>query len=146
MGVRPTRPEWWGEGEMKAYLDGDTQFPTLNGSGAEDYVGLSWGLQPNAFLYNGANYREQDSTSDTGRISMYRWHLVDPIYWQQEARVTIQQIGHNGDTPETLEDYLGDLFEREDDWSVASFWYEAVPSAALPALPKLPQRLADLPE
>lgn len=146
IGVRPTRDEWWGEGEMKAYLDGDTTFPTISGTGAEDYVGLSWGLQPNAFLYNGASYREHNETTVTGRISMYRWHLLDPIYWREAARVTIQQIGHNGDQPETMEDYLGDLFEREDDWSAAAFWYEAVPSAPLPEMPGVKQRIADLPE
>ncbi|WP_299978522.1 glycoside hydrolase family 172 protein [uncultured Pseudoteredinibacter sp.] len=145
IGVRPSDTNWWGEGEMKAYIDGDDKFPTLNGSGAEDYVGLSWGLQDSAFLYNGASYREKSDDGDTGRVSMYRWHLRDPIYWQEEARITIQQIGHNGDTPTTLEEYLSDLYEREDDWSAASFWYEAIPSAPLPQIPALKSRIADLP-
>ncbi len=145
IGVRPSDTNWWGEGEMKAFLDGDKEFPTLNGSGAEDYVGLSWGLQDSAFLYTGASYREKNDDGDTGRISMYRWHLRDPIYWRKEARITIQQIGHNGDTPVTLDDYLGDLYEREDDWSAASFWYQGIPSGKLPELPNLKARLANLP-
>ena len=146
IGVRPSDNNWWGEGEMKAFIDGDTTHPTINGSGAEDYVGLSWGLQPNAFLYNGSNYRENNDSGDTGIISMYRWHLLDPIYWREEARITVQQIGHNGDQPETLDDYLGDLYERQDDWSAASFWYEAIPSSPLPSIPNLESRIANLPE
>jgi len=146
IGVRPSDNNWWGEGEMKAFIDGDTSHPTINGSGAEDYVGLSWGLQADAFLYNGANYRENNDSGDTGIVSMYRWHLLDPIYWTKEARITIQQIGHNGDQPVTLDDYLADLYERKDDWSAASFWYEAVPSAPLPNLPDLKARIANLPK
>jgi hypothetical protein len=146
IGVRPGDDKWWGEGEMKAYVDGDSAFPTINGTGAEDYVGLSWGLQQAAFQYNGASWVENDDDTTTGRISMYRWHLLDPLTWQQDMRITIQQIGHNGDEPSTLQDYLGDLYEREDDWSAATFWYEAVPSAPLPAMPGLQERISDLPE
>jgi len=58
MGVRPLGPSWWGEGEFKFYRDGDTEFPTIAGTGAEDYVGLSWGLQPTPFLYHGSTYRQ----------------------------------------------------------------------------------------
>lgn len=146
IGVRPSDKNWWGEGEMKAYIDGDTTLPTINGSGAEDYVGLSWGLQPNAFLYNGSNYREKNDSGDTGIISMYRWHLVDPIYWKKEARISIQQIGHNGDEPAGLDDYLADLYEREDDWSAASFWYQTIPSKPLPVMPEVEARIANLPK
>ena len=148
IGVRPLGPDWWGEGEFKFYRDGDTTFPTIAGTGAEDYVGLSWGLQPTAFLYQGATYREKGDRSDTGRISMYRWHLLDPVLWDSRGRATIQQIGHKPNPqegrPTTLDAYLGNLFEREDDWSAASFWYEAIPSAALPELPDYAARIADL--
>jgi hypothetical protein len=68
-----------------------------------------------------------------GFVSMYRWHLLDPIYWKKECRITIQQIGWNRG-----------LFERQDDWSTATFWYEAVPSASLPELPSLEQRINDI--
>lgn len=146
IGVRPSDKNWWGEGEMKAYVDGDDAFPTINGSGAEDYVGLSWGLQQAAFQYHGASWVENDDDTTTGRISMYRWHMLDPLTWQQDMRISIQQIGHNGDEPGTLQDYLGDLYEREDDWSAATFWYESVPSAPLPAMPGLQERLSDLPK
>jgi hypothetical protein len=146
MGVRPIDPSWWGEGEFKFYRDGDTTFPTIAGTGAEDYVGLSWGLQPTPFLYHGSTYRESDQTSETGRISMYRWHIKDPVLWESSGRATIQQIGHKPgpNPPTTIPEYLINLFEREDDWSTASFWYEAIPSAPLPAMPGLQARIADL--
>lgn len=146
IGVRPSDDNWWGEGEMKAFIDGDQDFPTINGSGAEDYVGLSWGLQQNAFQYNGASWVENGDTTTTGRISMYRWHVLDPILWKEDIRITIQQIGHNGNAPTTFEAYLGDLYEREDDWSAATFWYESIPSAPLPTMPGLGDRIADLPK
>ncbi len=144
MGVRPLVPKWWGEGEFKFYRDGDTEFPTIAGTGAEDYVGLSWGLQPTPFLFNGATYRETDNPSETGKISMYRWHIKDPVLWETSGRATIQQIGHSpgSEMPTTIDGYLINLFEREDDWSAASFWYEAVPSAPLPVMPDYAQRVA----
>ena len=35
-------PGWWGEGEVKFYLDGDAEFPTICGTGTEDYFGGAW--------------------------------------------------------------------------------------------------------
>lgn len=145
IGVRPTSPNWWGEGEAKIYLDGDT-LPTIAGTGAEDYVGLSWGLQRNTFPYHGASLVTKDRT-DTGPVSMYRWHLPDPIFWHESARVTIQQIGIEidiNDPPKSLPTYFASLREREDDWCSCAFWYEPAPSASLPALPDLNVRLNDL--
>lgn len=147
IGVRPLTGGWWGEGEAKIFLDGDTDFPTVCGTGAEDYVGLSFGLQQTAFRYHGASWRELDDDSSTGRISMYRWHLPDPVVWKTDIRVTIQQIGITGGvTPTTIEDYKAMLVERSDDWSAAAFWYEPVPSAPLPAMPDVAARTADLPK
>ncbi len=119
---------WWGEGEVKFYIDGDEQFPTIAGTGAEDYVGLSYGMQDTPYLLHGC------SLNENGYISMYRWHLPDPIYWKKDCRVTIQQIGYR----------RPDYFERADDWSTATFWYEPIPSAPLPPLPSLEERMADL--
>jgi hypothetical protein len=137
IGVRPLAADWWGEGEFKAYLDGDAQFATIVGTGSEDYVGQSWGLQRTAFLNHGANWIED---GDRGRISMYRWHLADPLVWRTQARITMQQIGCCRPPPEPF------LFERQDDWSVASFWYEPIPSAPLPPFPDAAARLANLPD
>jgi hypothetical protein len=128
MGIRTENKYWWGEGEMKAYLDGDKEFPTICGTGSEDYVGLSWGIQEAQYLYNGCCLNRKDANGHTF-VTMYRWHLPDPIVWKKEARITIQQIAaHKG------------LTETQDDWSCATFWYEPVPSAPLPDMPNAEQR------
>ena len=129
IGIRNLHPNhWWGEGEIKVYMDGDKEFPTICGTGSEDYVGLAWGIQQHPFLYNGCSLSQKEF------VTMYRWHLPDPIAWRNDARVTIQQIAY---TNKGLE-------ETQDDWSCATFWYEPTPSAALPKLPDLKARTADL--
>jgi hypothetical protein len=128
IGIRNLHPDqWWGEGEIKVYMDGDKDFPTICGTGSEDYVGLSWGVQQTPFLYNGCSLNAKNF------VSMYRWHLVEPIAWQRECRITIQQIA-----------YKKGLAETQDDWSCATFWYEPVPSAALPPMPGVKARTADI--
>ena len=145
LGVRPLDPRWWGEGEAKFYLDGDGEFATIVGTGAEDYAAISFCIQQTPFLLHGVNWREKPDPVDTGRVSMYRWHLRDPIFWRDEIRGTIQQIGLNGSGPSTAEAYKAMFYDRADDWSAASFWYEPAPSAPLPTLCALPDRIADLP-
>ncbi len=128
IGIRNLHPDqWWGEGEIKIYMDGDEKFPTIVGTGSEDYVGLSYGMQQTPYFYNGCNLDEDNF------VSMYRWHLPDPIYWQKEARITIQQIA-----------WKGGLAETRDDWSTATFWYEPIPSAKLPTMLKVAARTADI--
>ncbi len=144
IGVRPKHSEWWGEGEVKMFLDTDKEFPTIVGTGSEDYVGLSWGLQNTAFLYHGVNYKESESAIETGRVSMYRWHIKDPVYWSSDVRVTVQQIGQHNGNRLSIEDYQANLFERQDDWSTATFWYQAIPSKPLPTMPDRKARLANL--
>ncbi|MEE4217809.1 MAG: glycoside hydrolase family 172 protein [Xanthomonadales bacterium] len=145
LGIRPGDPLWWGEGEMKAYIDGDAAYPTIAGTGSEDYVGLAFGIQNEAFLHHGCNFRGNDDDADTGAVSIYRWHQADPIVCQDSLRVTIQQIGHRPTyRAKTIDDYKAELFERQDDWSSATFWYEASPSAPIPACPEPAICLADL--
>ena len=128
IGIRNTHPgQWWGEGEIKVYMDGDTEFPTICGTGSEDYVGLSYGMQQTPYFYNGCNL------TDKNFVSMYRWHLPDPIAWQKDCRITIQQIA-----------WKQGLAETQDDWSSATFWYEPTPSAPLPAMPDVKARTADI--
>ncbi len=128
LGIRSLGPGWWGEGEVKVFLDGDRDLPTIVGTGSEDYVGHSWGVQETTFPSSGASLNQK------GFVSMYRWHIDDPIYWREDCRVTIQQIGA----------LRGAYVERQDDWSAATFWYEAVPSAPLPPFPNAEARLADI--
>jgi hypothetical protein len=128
IGIRNLHPgQWWGEGEIKVYLDGDQKFPTICGTGSEDYVGLAWGVQQTPFFYNGCSLNQKNY------VSMYRWHLPDPIAWRKECRITIQQIA-----------WKQGLAETQDDWSAATFWYEPLPSTPLPKLPDVKARTADI--
>lgn len=127
---------WWGEGEVKFYIDGDTEWPTICGTGTEDYVGGAWCFCETCstpFLgyvlhqtttdqlpMNGSPY---DSVPLHG---LYRWHLPDPIRFTQDLRVTIQVIGHDH----------AQLLERSDDISSVAYWYQAEPHASFPVLPQ----------
>ncbi len=132
LGIRTFEEYWWGEGEIKIYMDGDEEFPTICGTGSEDYVCLSYGMQETPYMYHGCSWNKD------GYVSMYRWHLKDPIFWQEEVRITIQQIGYDWDRAQQGEP---PLYERQDDWSSATFWYEPVPSDPLPSVE---DRIGDL--
>lgn len=136
IGIRSIKDDdvWWGEGEVKIFLDGDTEFPTICGTGAEDYVCFAYGMHDQTYLYHGCSL-------DKNRfVSMYRWHLPDPVYWKKECRVTIQQIGYS---PKQNAKTGSPYRNRRDDMSSATFWYELVPSAPLPEFPNLKSRIAD---
>ncbi len=78
---------WWGEGEVKVYIDGDTQYPTLVGTGAEDYVGSAWELGEFTNRYQGCVLRDKNS------VSMYRFHIKDPVVFKKDIAVNIQAMG-----------------------------------------------------
>ena len=86
---------------MKAYLDGDDELPTICGTGLEDYVGSAWGMGRFDSLYSGAPLRVKEGEEPGGPIvegnpdllGFYRWHVLDPIMFERDLRVTIQQIG-----------------------------------------------------
>lgn len=130
---------WWGEGEMKFFLDGDTDWPSICGTGTEDYFGGAWGFEfpagqygvfsspfsgmPQLIKPDGLNISQQ-------RIGLYRWHIMDPIRFQQDLRVTIQDLGWRS----TIEKQ-GRFLPRQDDIASVVFWYQQEPHAAFPALP-----------
>lgn len=90
MGVvaNPDYPEtWWGEGEIKFFMDGDQDFPTLIGTGVEDYIGTGWGMDTFAHQFQGCLVAKGD------KFCFYRYHLPDPVYFQTDCRITLQQIG-----------------------------------------------------
>jgi hypothetical protein len=80
---------WWGEGEVKMYMDGDKEFPTIVGTGAEDYIGSAWGLGTFTNLYQGCTV----ANDSTGQFNFYRWHVPDAIYFNTDIKITLQQIG-----------------------------------------------------
>jgi hypothetical protein len=130
---------WWGEGEIKFYMDGDGRFPTICGTGTEDYFCSTYGF-PQAFstAYVGAPLRPpRQGTDDPNRYvgpakwSLYRWHLMDPICYQSDLRVTIQALGWWPN---------GKYQPLADDIASLAYWYQGEPHAPFPAFPPLPQR------
>jgi len=83
---------WWGEGEVKIYLNGDNEFPTLIGTGTEDYIGTAWGQGQFFNKYNGSLIADSKNL----QWAFYRYHIIDPVYFKTDCRVTIQQIGGSG--------------------------------------------------
>ena len=150
---------WWGEGEVKMYVDGDTDYPTLCGTGTEDYIGTGWGQERYDNLYQGCHYADFDNMM----YSFYRLHVPDPVYFRKDIRATIQQIGWFGPhhkkyiidkgtaiyyTQEglkeidlkTLEDDWG-IFERQDDWSSCAYFYLDKPVNNLPPIDPVEKRM-----
>ncbi len=175
IGVNVLAPNWWGEGEMKFYIDGDTTFPTICGTGTEDYLCSGWGMERHEALYTGVNCLETDAQNVwKQRVSFYRFHVLDPIYFKSDLRVELQQLGAPsaeflGDHHVTKEGHTHDttalqaaykkygwvgphvhpggsdwLFDRSDDYCSTVFWYQRVTATPLPALPTQAQRVARL--
>jgi hypothetical protein len=89
---------WYGEGEVKMFLDGDTTHPTICGTGLEDYVGSAWGMGRHAAPYGGCtlDVRAPEATGSQSQpdfVGVYRWHIPDPIMYATDLKVTVQQIG-----------------------------------------------------
>ena len=125
---------WWGEGEIKFYLDGDKEFPTICGTGTEDYFCGSWNFdiggkyQEFCTPYSGVPkiIRPDGLYSANQRFSMYRWHITDPIYFKEDLKVTIQALGWR--SPHR---YL----QLRDDISSVAFWYQDSICKNFPQLP-----------
>ena len=137
---------WWGEGECKIYLDGDGAFPTLCGTGTEDYIGTGWGQGQYTHLYQGCHLADYENY----QFAFYRYHVPDPVYFHHDIRVTMQQIGwcnpgnirqlhEAGQTLPDITDTPG-LFERQDDWSSCAYFYLDRSTNNLPALAPVAER------
>ncbi len=140
---------WWGEGEIKFYLDGDVDYPTICGTGTEDYFGGAWSF---ASQVDGKTVENTYSTPFMGypyysardagvhnlyhnddipvQRGFYRWHIMDPIHFEEDIKVTIQQIGvcKKG------------LFERQDDVASVAYWYQIEPHNGFAPLMKKEDR------
>lgn len=125
---------WWGEGEIKFYMDGDAEFPTINGTGTEDYFCGSYDFevkgkyQEFSTAYAGLHqviipnglYESQQ------RFGMYRWHIMDPIRFNQSLKVTMQDLGWKSG---------GRYLKQQSDISSVAYWYQAEPHSIFPKLP-----------
>ncbi len=133
--------DWWGEGEIKFYLDGDVKWPTICGTGTEDYFGGAWnfehpkgqyGLFSTPFLGLPQVIQPDGLYHSQQRFGMYRWHILDPIRFQQDLRVTIQDLGYR-----SAQGGKSRYFARQDDIASTAFWYQSEPHADFPSLPGL---------
>jgi hypothetical protein len=90
-------PGWWGEGEVKMFVDGDREFPTIVGTGTEDYIGTGWGQGKFAHRFQGCLVSDEPN----GMFTFYRYHVPDPVYFDRDIRVTLQQMGGDAKTSVT---------------------------------------------
>jgi hypothetical protein len=93
------KTSWFGEGEVKMFIDGDTDLPTLNGTGTEDYIGTAWGQGKFINQYTGCTVADDSLL----QWSFYRFHIPDPVYFKKDCRVVIQQLG--GDMRDAVATY-----------------------------------------
>jgi len=136
---------WWGEGEIKFFLDGDGEFPTICGTGTEDYFCGAFNFDPGVVdkTWPGGSAYEEYTTAYAGmpqvirpdgvyrsqqRFGLYRWHIPDPIRFQADLRVTIQALGWR---PRKKRQFL----PLQDDLASVAFWYQTLPTPPFPELP-----------
>jgi hypothetical protein len=127
---------WWGEGEIKFFMDGDKEFPTICGTGTEDYFCGSYDFEdpythdcyvPFSSPYTGLQVLVPDRLYVSQmRFGMYRWHLTDPICFEKDLKVTIQALGWREG---------GRYLPLQDDIASVAYWYQQLPCAPFPQLP-----------
>lgn len=127
---------WWGEGEIKFFIDGDKQFPTICGTGTEDYFCGSYNFenkqtkqyQEFTTPYAGLAQviRPDGLYSSQQRFGLYRWHIMDPVRFEKDLRITIQALGWRSD---------GRYLPLQDDIASVAYWYQQEPHAEFPKLP-----------
>ncbi len=131
---------WWGEGEIKFFMDGDKEFPTIAGTGTEDYFCGSYNFENRKTHeyqvfntpYTGLHQviKPDGVYQSQQRFGLYRWHITDPIRFKKDLRVTIQALGWK--TTSQPSEYL----PLQDDIASVVYWYQSEPHGKFPALPK----------
>jgi len=124
---------WWGEGEIKFYIDDDDEFPTICGTGTEDYFCGSYNFDANGYREFTTPYaglpqviRPDGVYQSQQRFGMYRWHITDPIRFEEDLRVSIQALGWRSGRR-----YL----PLQDDIASVAYWYQTLPTGPFPPPP-----------
>jgi len=125
---------WWGEGEIKFFIDGDKDFPTICGTGTEDYFCGSYSFvvdnqyQEYTTPYAGMPQvlKPDGLWNSQQRFGLYRWHIMDPVRFEKDLKVTIQALGWRSG---------GRYLPLQDDISSVAFWYQREPHHKFPELP-----------
>jgi D-arabinan exo alpha-(1,3)/(1,5)-arabinofuranosidase (non-reducing end) len=139
MSVRSRSPFWFGEGDAKFYIDGDTK-PTFQGTGTEDYFLMAWGLNKTSFPYFGCIYMSNDFEDLGVQYSLYRWHIPDPVCFTKSLRFEFEHTGWIT-ADETESGKIEGHVEREDDIATVAFWYQIGQPKRYTKLPPLSKRL-----
>lgn len=119
---------WWGEGEMKMFIDGDKDFPSICGTGTEDYFGGAWCFLANftapfmGYPYGNSEFGKMQAG---GRHSLYRFHVMDPVRFSRDFKATIQALGWRKESR---------FLPLQDDISSVAYWYQTEPHLSFPAL------------
>ena len=127
---------WWGEGEIKFFMDGDKEFPTICGTGTEDYFCGSYDFEnPETKRYQsvldslhraGAGHSARQDVRARQQLGLYRWHITDPVRFEKDLKVTIQALGWQSG---------GRYLPLEDDIASVAYWYQKEPHSKFPKLP-----------
>lgn len=125
---------WWGEGEIKFFIDGDGEFPTICGTGTEDYFGGAYDFDVDGhyvtystpFVGMHQVLKPNGAYESQHRHAMYRWHIMDPITFRQDLKVTIQALGWRKE---------GRYYPGQHDICSVAYWYQTLPAAPFPTLP-----------
>ncbi len=127
---------WFGEGDDRFYVDGE-EYPSLSGTGTEDYFGDAWGFRQFDRPYYGVSLWEGYFPGD--RVTAYRWHIPDPIPFKKSLKVSIE---HRGSVFNDLGIQLGSFIERSDWISSVAIWYQTPPVQFEEAIPPANKRIA----
>lgn len=122
---------WFGEGEIKFYIDGDTEFPTICGTGTEDYFCGSYGFPKTYSTAYVGSTLDHRGLEGPPKWSLYRWHIMDPICFMKDLRVSIQALGWWPN---------GKLQPLSDDIASVAFWYQNEPHKKFSEFPLLEKR------
>ncbi|WP_216841245.1 glycoside hydrolase family 172 protein [Acidobacterium sp. S8] len=125
---------WFGEGEVKFFIDGDAENPTIVGTGTEDYFGADWGfpaIYSTPYVGNVLDFKAKNNGLGVPKWSLYRWHIADPIVFHKDLKVTIQALGWWPN---------GKYQPLADDVASVAYWYQKEPHTPFPAFPPLSER------
>ena len=134
LSVRQHEPSWWGEGDDRFYIDGETE-PRLRGTGTEDYFCDAWGFRQADGLFYGCPLMEGMETLN--RTTVYRFHIQDPVPFKKSLKVTIEHKGAHL-KPDGKMDGFG---ERADDFSSVAYWYQTEPHVVFSEMPTVEKRM-----